>query len=161
MNIFDFAMQMEQDGETYYRELAKKCPTPGLKRILNMLADDEVGHYNTLKKLKQGTPADIQGTEILNNAKNIFMEIKGEDQGLNVEASEIEMYDKAIEIEKKSKDFYLEKANEVENQATKEILLKIADDEKRHQYLLKNTKEFLNRPQTWIENAEFNHLDEY
>ncbi len=43
----------------------------------------------------------------------------------------------------------------------KDILLKIAEDEKRHRFLLKNTVDFLSRPKTWIENAEFHHLDEY
>ena len=43
----------------------------------------------------------------------------------------------------------------------KDILLNIAEDEKKHRFLLKNTVEFLSRPKTWIENAEFNHLDEY
>ena len=160
MNIFDFAMQMESDGEAYYRQLADKCAVPGLKRILNLLADDEVGHYNTFKHLKEGTPTDIQGSEILNNAKNVFMGMKA-DQGFDTTGSEIEMYNKAIEIEKKSEDFYREKAEEVNNPAARAILLKIAEDERRHQFLLTNTKEFLARPLKWVENAEFHHLDDY
>ena len=72
MNIFDYAMQMEQDGEAYYRELASKCNVPGLKTILNMLADDEVGHYNTLEKLKAGADAEVPGTMVLECSKNIF-----------------------------------------------------------------------------------------
>lgn len=161
MNVFDFAMKMEQDGETYYRELAAKCKIDGLKRILLMLADDEVVHYNVFKKMKEENQADIQSSEVLKNAKNIFMDMKDKDEELEFNESEIEFYRKAIEIEKKSEDFYREKANETEDSQIKQILLKIADDEKKHQFLLKNTTDFLSRPQSWVENAEFHHLDEY
>jgi rubrerythrin len=161
MKLFDFAMQMEKDGEAYYHELAAKCKIHGLKKILNMLADDEVGHYNTLKKLKEGAAAEILESEVLQNAKNVFEEIKETETSFDLTGSEIELYQKAIEIEKKSEDFYREKANEVDRQEVKDILLKIAGDEKKHQFLLKNTCDFLARPQTWVENAEFHHLEEY
>lgn len=161
MNIFDYAMQMEKDGEAYYRQLAGKCHIQGLKKILNMLADDEVGHYNTFEKLKKGIDAEVPGSMVLENAKNLFQDIKETETGFDFDVSEIELYNKAIEIEKKSEDFYREKANEAEQPGLKFILLNIAEDEKKHRFLLKNTVEFLSRPKTWIENAEFNHLDEY
>jgi len=161
MNIFDYAMQMEKDGEAYYRQLAGKCHIKGLKRILNMLADDEVGHYNTFEKLKAGTDTEVTGSMVLENAKNIFQDIKETETEFDFAVSEIELYNKAIEIEKKSEDFYREKANEVEKPGLKDILLNIAGDEKKHRFLLENTVEFLSRPKTWIENAEFHHLDEY
>jgi rubrerythrin len=161
MNIFDYAMQMEKDGEAYYRQLAGKCHIQGLKKILNMLADDEVGHYNAFEKLKKGIDAEVPGSMALENAKNIFQDIKETETGFDFDVSEIELYNKAIEIEKKSEDFYREKANEVEQPGLKFILLNIAEDEKKHRFLLKNTVDFLSRPKTWIENAEFHHLDEY
>lgn len=161
MNIFEYAMQMEKDGEAYYRGLASKCNVQGLKTILNMLADDEVGHYKTFEKLKEGIDAEVPGSMVLENAKNIFQDIKETEAGFDFDVSEIELYNKAIEIEKKSEDFYREKANEVEQPGLKYILLKIAEDEKKHGFLLKNTVDFISRPKTWIENAEFHHLDEY
>lgn len=44
MNIFEFAMQMEKDGEAFYREIAKKTKNSGLQKIFNTLADEEVVH---------------------------------------------------------------------------------------------------------------------
>jgi rubrerythrin len=113
-----------------------------------------------LEKLKQGSSAKIIASEVLKNAKNIFQEMK-EGEQWNIDVPEIQLYEKAIEVEKKSEDFYKEKADETDQAEVKEILLKIAEDEKRHQYLLENTINFLSRPKTWIENAEFHHLDEY
>jgi rubrerythrin len=162
MNIFDFAMTMEKDGESYYRELAKKCnDKEGLRKILNMLADDEVKHYQTLEKMKNMETADIEETQILKNVKNIFVQLKEERAEIKTDISQLDLYKKAQEIEKKSEDFYLQKVEELENEKHKQILLKIADEEKKHYYLLQNIIEFVSRPQKWIENAEFHHLEEY
>ncbi|HEW78629.1 MAG TPA: rubrerythrin, partial [Phycisphaerales bacterium] len=71
------------------------------------------------------------------------------------------LYKKAQDIEKKSRDFYLKKANEVEEKHQKELFLKLADEEKKHYLLLDNIIEFVSMPETWLENAEFFHFEEY
>jgi len=68
---------------------------------------------------------------------------------------------KAQDIEKRSWDFYLEKSSEVKLQYQKEFFLKPAEEEKKHYFLLDNIIEFVSRPETWLENAEFCHLEEY
>lgn len=161
MNVFDYAMQMEKDGEAYYRDLAGRMNQEGLKRILTLLADDEVGHYNAFKKLREESNPHVYATTVLGSAKTIFSQMKDQLEGFNVDISEIALYKKAIDVEIKSAAFYKEKAAEIENPGAKEILLKIAQDEVKHQYLLENMVEFLSRPISWIESAEFNHLDEY
>lgn len=45
MDIYAFAMQMEKDGEKYYRQLMAAAKTAGLQQIFAMLADEEVNHY--------------------------------------------------------------------------------------------------------------------
>jgi rubrerythrin len=161
MNVFDYAMQMEKDGEAYYRDLIGRCNQEGIKRILSLLADDEVGHYNAFKKLKEESSPEVCATTILGKTKTIFAEMRGQLEGFNIDISEIALYKKAIEVEKKSATFYKEKAAEMENQEAKAMFLKISEDEEKHQFLLENMVEFLSRPISWIESAEFNHLDEY
>ena len=39
MDILEFAVQVEHDGETYYRETAEKTSDKGLQAILLMLAE--------------------------------------------------------------------------------------------------------------------------
>ena len=51
MNIFEFAMKMEEDGRAFYLENAEKTSLPGLKRILTELAEDELKHYLLFKAL--------------------------------------------------------------------------------------------------------------
>ena len=49
MDIFEFAMEKEKYAEHFYRELADRTDNTGLKSILNMLAGEEVKHYETVR----------------------------------------------------------------------------------------------------------------
>ncbi|MCR4293397.1 MAG: ferritin family protein [Candidatus Kuenenia sp.] len=161
MDIYEYAMQMEKDGETYYRELVEKVDNKGLKKIFTMLADAEVIHYNLFLKVKKNSVIHMTDTPILSNVKNIFAKMKEEKDTFGVTASQVALYKKAQDIEKKSQVFYLEKADEVNIPSQREIFLKIAEEEKKHYLILENIINFVSRPQTWLENAEWYHLDEY
>lgn len=162
MNIYEYAIKMEKDGESYYREQAQKTNNKGLVSILTILADSEVKHYKTLEKMRdEDKTAAFADTMVLEGAKNIFAEMKEKNQDLNLNADETEFYEKAKEIEKEAYKFYLNKSGEVENEHYKKILLELAEEEKKHVVLMENIIEFLSHPISWIENAEFNHMDEY
>ncbi|MBC8470176.1 MAG: ferritin family protein [Planctomycetes bacterium] len=159
-NIFEYAMQMEKDGEDYYRRLAQKTGNNGMKTILIMLADEEVKHYNALEKIKT-QKTQIAESEILTDAKNVFVQIKESGESFDFDIKQTELYKKAQDIEKKSRDFYKEKANEVTEEYQKELFLKLADEENKHYLLLDNIIDFVSRPEQWLEDAEFFHLEDY
>lgn len=162
MNIFEFAMKMEKDGEDYYRDLAGKTTNEGLKYILTMLADAEVKHYDILKKMsKAETNPGYVETDVLKSAKNVFVEMKEKKDSFELGDSQVDFYKKAYDIEEKSYKFYLEKSDEVPTVEQKKLLLQIAEEEKKHMHLMDNLAEFVSRPETWVENAEFNKLEEY
>jgi len=110
MDIFEYAMQMEKDGEDYYRQLAQQTENKGLKTILSMLADEEVKHYNVIEKMKTEKPQMVE-TTILSNANNVFAQLKESDEKFDSDIEQKELYIKAQDIEKESQDFYTEKAN--------------------------------------------------
>ncbi len=160
MNIFEYAMQMEKDGENYYRQLVQQTANKGLRTILTMLADEEVKHYNAIERMKTREP-QMAETTILTDAKNVFVQIKESNEKFGFDIKQTELYKKAQDIEKRSQDFYLEKANETEKKYKKRIFQKLAEEEKKHYFLLENIIQFVSRPETWLENAEFFHLEEY
>jgi len=160
MGIFEFAMKMEKDGENYYRELATKTVNRGLGNIFIMLANAEVIHYNVFKKMKEHEKIEAAPAAILSGVKNVFEKMK-EENDTNVNMAETEWYKKAQEIEKASRDFYLKEAGEVERADQKETFLRIAEEEKRHYLILEKIIDFVSRPQTWLEDAEWYHLEEY
>ena len=162
MNIFEFAMQMEKDGEEFYREIANKSNNAGLQKIFNTLADEEVAHYNTFKKLSQNASTEVHQTTIADKVNNIFIELKAAG-GLDISAEtpQTEAYEKALEAEKASYTFYEEKAAETDDPKEKDILLSLAREERYHYRVLENIIEFVSRPQQWLENAEYANLAEY
>ena len=160
MDALEFAMRMEKEGEAFYRDLAEKSTTKGFKAIFNMLADDEVKHYDTFMNLKSKN-SPLGQTQILKEAKTIFAKMIADDSIFNQNSSQLHLYQQALENEKKSREFYLQKAGESNEEDLKNILLNIADEEEKHYFLIHNLVELLLRPQTWVENGEFVHLEEY
>lgn len=161
MDIYDYAMQLEKDGELYYRELSGRVVNAGLKNILTMLADAEVKHYELFGKMKRNEPVEVPDSPILDDVKNIFVKMRDEGEAITDNGSEVDLYARAQQIEEKTRDFYREKAGEVADPRQKQALLRIADEEQRHFLILENIIEFVSRPFTWLENAEWYHLEEY
>jgi rubrerythrin len=162
MDIYEYAMQMEKDGEDFYREIARQSPNKGIKTIVTMLADDEVRHYNAIEKMKSDEASELVDTAVLTDAKNVFVQLKESGEKFTSdETNQIRLYQKALDIEKKSRDFYTQKAGEVSGANVKELFLRLAGEEQKHYVLVENIIDFLSRPETWLENAEFCHLDEY
>jgi rubrerythrin len=137
MDVYDYAMQLERDGENYYREAAAACASKGLKKVFTMLADAEVVHFNVFVKMKEEG-----GLEGVNDAQ-------------------IELYRKAQDIEKQTEDFYLSKAPLAEGPDEKEVFLRVAGEEHKHYLLLERIIDFVSRPEQWLEDAEFYHLEDY
>ena len=154
MNVFDLAMEMEKDGEKYYRQLAEKTSNSGMKNILGMLAEDEAKHFQVLQKLKDSIKVELPSTLILSGSKNIFQQLHEEKKWDDIPVDQIDLYKKARDIETRSFDFYMEKAKTHSDQATRKMFFLIAEEEKRHEFLLEHLVQFVSRPQTWLENAE-------
>jgi len=164
MNVFDYAMKMEMDGKSFYEEHAAKVDNPALKRILLELAKDEQKHYNLFKAMRDGKPTTYDEgskTTILTSIKNVFEDLKGQDGGFSFPADAKQIWEEAREIEKKSEAFYREKAKEMDSADQANVWNKIADEEHRHWVTMENVIGFLDRPEKWLEDAEWNHLEQY
>lgn len=161
MDIFQFAMKKEKFSEEYYRQLAEKTDNNGLKNICNMLANEESKHYKIVEQMSQKIPSEAAQTPILGNAKEIFEKMRKSAENFNFDISELELYQKARDIEKESRSFYLEKAEELKDSSQKEIFKKLADEEQKHFVLLEKICDFVDRPQWFLENAEMCRFDDY
>lgn len=160
MSIFDYAMQLEQEGKTLYDGFAESAPQKKLKGIFRELAEQEERHYQIFKKMKEDQDATLEGTSFLNNVKSVFSEWKQNKAKFNFDMSQVDLYRKALEIEQKSKEFYQEKAKEVPDGKQKEIFLKIAHEEQAHYDVIANIVDFLEKPERWVEHAEFSKIGE-
>lgn len=160
MDIFNFAIQMEKDGEAFYRQLAEQANEEGIKHILTMLADDEFKHAGAIEQMRSRT-VEMANTEILDKAKNIFVQMKEFSGEFDVDQGHEALYRQAMQIEQNSIDFYLDRADQLSNPKHKALFEQLAVEEKKHYRLLSGLADFVNRPKTWLENAEFFHSEEY
>ena len=164
MNVFEYAMQMELDGKTYYEESAEKVDSPELKKILLELASDEKKHYNIFKALRDGEAVEYkeeEKTKILTEVKNLFITLKEANAEYSFPEDAKGIWEHAREVEKKAEAFYRKAADDVDNKANAEILNKIADEEHRHWVTMDNVIAFIDRPNTWLEDAEWSNLEDY
>lgn len=160
---------MAKDSEEFYHYLAGRTHVQGLRNILTMLADEEVKHYHVVERMRtdlgpEGRSAageEVTDTPVLANAQATFAKMRSSMEKFDFNVSEIDLYQKACDIEEESRRFYLEQAEEVENPAHQALFCKLAEEENKHWFLVEGIRSFVARPQTYLENAEFNHIDDY
>ena len=161
MNVLEFAINMEHDGEKYYREQAKIYTQNNLNVVCLMLAEDEKMHAQLLShKLKQ-MPYECKESETLAKAKNIFQDIakikiKGKEN-----PSQLDFYRIALAKEKQSIDFYTEHSADPDASLDKEIFAFLIDQEKHHYEVLEELAALLKQAEDWVESAEFGLRKEY
>jgi len=161
MDIFDFAMEKEKFSEEYYRDLAHRASHVGLKNILTMLADEEAKHYRTVERMRTEVPAEVTDTPVLERAREVFEKMRVSPKKFDFLISEAELYRKACQIEEQSRKFYLDQAEEAQDPDQKRILKLLAQEEDKHLLLMENIYSFVSKPESFLENAEMYHFDNY
>jgi hypothetical protein len=155
MNVYDYAMKVEKDGEAYYKELASKSPNVGLKKVFTLLAEAEVKHYQVFKSMRDKDGQDFKALDISTDTKTIFETLKAEKSSVDFNLDEIRFYEAAIKREDDSYQFYLNKANELDNEDEKTVFMNIAQEEIKHKAILEDILAFIQEPTNWVGSAEF------
>jgi rubrerythrin len=158
MDVFEFAKKMEMDGKKLYEGQLTEETNEGLKEILRMLIAQEQHHYDVLDEIEKSGKYKNYKNASFKGVKSIFIGMKK--QLADVPKDHVKFYHKILEIEKRSEEFYRKHAGE-QNGEIQEILLRLAKEEEGHVVIIENVIEFINKPKTWVEDAEFNHLGEY
>lgn len=157
MDIFDFAIQMEKEGQELYLDIASQTNHTGLKNILKMLADDEVKHQLAIEKIRNES-CTMPETGILDSAKNVFRQMKDFGGSFDLTGDEGKLYMQAMELELKSRSFYLDRADQAETSEQQALFEMLANEEDKHYHLLSNLVDFVQAPKTWLADAEFERI---
>ena len=154
MNMFEFAIQMEKDAESLYRDLADKTRVGGIKKVLLMLADDEVRHRISIEKLQNKENIEpVKG--IAGEIKTVFDEIRHNFQNLKLDNDFVKDYEKALEIEKKGMAYYKQQFEDAEDADSKKLFELLMKQESYHYKTVENLVDMVRKPEWWVENAEF------
>ena len=161
MDILEFALEKERLSREFYHNLADKAENIGLRNIFLMLVDQESEHCRIIEKMKAHVSPLITQTDVLGDARRIFEEMKEASEKFDFDVTELDLYREARAKEIKSRQFYLEKAREVDNPEQEDIFRKLAAQELKHYILLDNICDFVSEPECYLENAEFVHIENY
>lgn len=161
MDIVEYALQMEKDGEAHYRELSAQTDNEGMKEIFDMLAEAEVEHYQTFLNIKNNQPVSARDDKILARVKNVFQQMHESGDWQDISGDQAAAYKQARDVEKKSEEFYLEKAQELSDPSQQELCRQIAEEERKHYLIMDSILELVAHPSAWMENAEWRHMDEF
>ena len=132
MDVFGFAIQMETDGEGYYMKQAQKYADNGLKSIFLMLAEDEKRHADILRSKSEEAAYSLAASQTLAGARNIFKGLDDFKSEIQAIPSQLDAYEMALEMEKKSMDMYRDYLSKAADQSSREIFSYLASQEQDH-----------------------------
>jgi len=162
MEFFDQALEMEKKTVETYHELAEKCRTnEGIKNILQMLAHDHEKHAGILNKMRRESGAGMAKTQAFREAHMLFKEMHGKNETFTCDLDQLLLYKEAHDLVLKKAKLYAEMRDKADSEEERALLGKLVDEEKKQAEVLDNIITMVERPNTWLEDAEFVHLDEY
>jgi rubrerythrin len=163
VDIIKFAMQMELDGQAFYSKAAEATDNAQLKKVLLTLADEEKKHYRVFKSMSEGdmTAAETslgEKSETPHLAKSIFQQMT--EAGVEtLGGDDVEtLWQQALEIEQKSERMYRQAAREEPDETSRQLMHRIADEEKNHVYLCDNMLAFTRDPASFLSSAQYKNF---
>ncbi len=161
-DVWEFAKEIEVTGKAYYEKLADESAIEELSGVFSFLAGEEQRHYDIFTNMEKGLPTpELKHSEALKSAKDAFSNLAASFQVPEVIEDSESAYQKALDLEKKSIDLYENALREAKTDQQKTALEFIIEQEKKHARIVGAMMEFVRRPKEWLENAEWNHLDQY
>lgn len=162
MNFFETAREMEKQTRQYYLDLAEKCVrNEGLKNILQMLAEDHEQHMQKLREMEDDECSDLQPAKTFDSIIKVFRDLQKKKETFSCDIDQLKMYQQAHELLQKKMKFYLSGKSQLSCPKNQAVLTDIIAEEQHQIFVLENIIEMVERPQTWIEDAEFTHLQDY
>jgi rubrerythrin len=161
MDILQFAIDMELDGERYYREQAIGNEGNSLAVVFATLAEDEARHAKLLISKRDGQPYTLTQREKPLTVQNVFAGAADFQASVKELPDQPELYQTAQAMEQRSIDLYRAMQGKAENAAEAELLAFLIGEEKEHDRILTELYHYANRPREWVESAEFGVREEY
>jgi len=149
MNIYTYAMKLEKESELYYRELARQSPYTGLREIFIILANEEEKHYTLFENMMKNNEINMLDLETDMRAISSILE-KNKNE-INFNSMELQFYEKLILAEDDLEQFYLDKAEEIDDKEKKEVVIRIAKEEAKHKIVLENILKLIQESKTQTE----------
>lgn len=157
MNILEFAINLENEGEAFYRQQAEKNKDNHLHGMFVSLANDEKMHAKILSK-KSHELDELPESNITED-QEIFTDEKYFKSEYKQTPEQLDFYREALKKEQESIDIYNKLMNE--NQNNDKLFKYLITQETKHYNLIYNLITHLEKVESWVESPEFGVREEY
>ena len=161
MEILQFAIDMELDAERYYREQAAKNAQNPLRTVFEILADDEASHAGLLRSKRDGKPYELAARAEALTVRSVFSDAAGYEARVKELPDQPELYQAAQTVEQQSIDLYRDLLSKAVDERTAALFTFLVGEETEHLRILEEFYQHVNRPNAWVESAEFGVREEY
>jgi rubrerythrin len=161
MNIFEQAISLKKEKINYYRQLARESSSPGVRDIFSKLAEEEENHSRMIEQMSVNAPCRTVETTILADARQIFEAMSQKQEQPAYVNAQLQLYERALRYEEEANRMYSQKAKQVSDPCQKDVFNWIANEEKKHKAVIETIINFVSKPERWLENAEWYHIETY
>jgi rubrerythrin len=159
------AVQMELEGRQFYLEAAKTVESPGVRQILEYLAESEKYHIDKLNEIYQNLQKEPAWTATMAEFKPpqhepyvCVMAMAQEDQGSGGK-DDLQVLRSGIKMEECSIDYYTKLARETSNPLARRFFMSVAHEERGHYLTLLDMHNYLTLPEDWFYVKQMGHVD--
>lgn len=137
--VLQTAMEMERQGRAYYLQAARRVSDPVIRATLEALAHDEEIHEHVIRRYYEAVRNQAGWPEVSNDlpapqpARQRVQQIMESTAGqIGKDATYADVYEKARELELKSRDYYREQADAAEDRELVKFFRFLAGMEQTH-----------------------------
>jgi rubrerythrin len=162
MKFAQLAQQLENKTISAYEALAGQCSShEGVRRILLMLVEDHKKHVDELGKATDQGDEQFSDPSVFEEVRRLLEKIQTEKDTFSCDIDQLKLYREARDLVLEKKQFYQEVRDKTEGGSGRNFLDTLIKEEEKQAFVLNNIIEMVERPDHWLEDAEFSHLDEY
>lgn len=160
MKRLEMAIQMELDGQQYYLHQADRHVGKPLEQVFRILAQTEFKHAQLLRQVNQGFELDLD-EHLAEHPVDPFAGLLDFEVDAGYTEDQLEVYRLARSLEQQSITLYQDILDAATRPEHQRILTFLVRQEQNHLALFETLETLLQRPQDWVESAEFGNREEY
>ncbi len=161
MDALELAISMELDLENFYRKQSELNKENSLNVVFTLLAKEEENHAQILIQNAEKLTLPLEDSEILSEVHSIFRNMNDFQSDIKNLPSQLDAYRMALEKEQESLKFYQDLYDEATEERSKTVFGYLIKQEEKHSIILEELIKLVNRPEEWVESAEFGIREEY
>ena len=151
------AFEFERSGERFYRDQLEKVTDEFAKKVLGFLADEEAEHLRKIELFNDALinnkefDLDVEcSTKLSDRSRQLMQDIKtNEEEKISPDSTDIDIYEIAMDMEKKSYSTYeqaLADSKNLDDDRINRFFTFLLNEEKEHYDLLVASKKYLVDP---------------